>query len=64
MTIFIALATTFVQGGFNTALIQKKDVDGNDYLTILMFSEIVAAALYLVIFSLRLLLAIFIIHRS
>lgn len=50
VTIFIALATTFVQGGFNTALIQKKDVDGNDYLTILMFSEIVAAALYLVIF--------------
>ena len=28
VTIFIALATTFVQGGFNTALIQKKDVDG------------------------------------
>lgn len=50
VTIFIALATTFVQGGFNTALIQKKDVDGNDYLTILVFSEIVAAALYLVIF--------------
>ena len=50
VTIFIALATTFVQGGFNTALIQKKDVDGNDYLTILMFSEIVAAALYAVIF--------------
>lgn len=46
VTIFIALATTFVQGGFNTALIQKKDVDGNDYLTFLMFSEIVAAALY------------------
>ena len=50
VTIFIALATTFVQGGFNTALTQKKDVDGNDYLTILMFSEIVPAALYLVIF--------------
>lgn len=64
VTIFIALATTFVQGGFNTALIQKKDVDGNDYLTILMFSEIVAAALYAVIFSLHLLLVIFIIHRS
>lgn len=64
VTIFIALATTFVQGGFNTALIQKKDVDGNDYLTILVFSEIVAAALYVVIFSPRLLLAIFIIHRS
>ena len=39
VTIFIALATTFVQGGFNTALIQKKDVDGNDYLTILAFSK-------------------------
>lgn len=64
VTIFIALATTFVQGGFNTALIQKKDVDGNDYLTILMFSEIVGAALYAVIFSPRLLLVIFIIHRS
>lgn len=50
VTIFIALATTFVQGGFNTALIQKKDVDGNDYLTILAFSEFVAMILYFVIY--------------
>ena len=50
VTIFIALATTFVQGGFNTALIQRKDVDGDDYLTILAFSEFVAMILYFVIY--------------
>ena len=27
VTIFIALANTFIQSGFNTALIQKKDAD-------------------------------------
>ena len=50
VTIFIALATTFVQGGLNTALIQKKEVSGDDYVTILAFSESVAAILYVVIF--------------
>ena len=50
VTIFIALATTFVQGGLNTALIQRKEVSGDDYVTILAFSESVAALLYIVIF--------------
>lgn len=50
VTIFIALATTFVQGGLNTALIQRKEVSGDDYVTILGFSESVAAILYIVIF--------------
>lgn len=50
VTIFIALATTFAQGGLNTALIQRKDVSGDDYVTILGFSESVAALLYIVIF--------------
>ena len=50
VTIFIALATTFVQGGFNTALIQRKNVDGDDYLTILAFSEFIATILYFVIY--------------
>lgn len=50
VTIFIALATTFVQGGLNTALIQRKEVSGDDYVTILAFSESIAAILYILIF--------------
>lgn len=49
--IFVTLANTFVQGGFNTALIQKKTIDENDYRTILVFSGSVALLLYMVLFA-------------
>lgn len=48
--IFITLATIFVQGGFNTALIQKKNVCDNDYTTILFFSEFIAVVAFFVLF--------------
>ncbi len=48
--IFTSLATVFVQGGFNTALIQKKNADDSDYKSILIFSLLVATILYLVLF--------------
>lgn len=48
--VFTSIASTFVQGGFNTALIQKKDVTGTDYVSVLGFSFLVAAALYAALF--------------
>lgn len=48
--IFVTLATILVQGGFNTALIQKKDVSADDYFTILIFSEFVASITFIIIF--------------
>jgi teichuronic acid exporter len=34
LTAFIALASVFVQSGFNTALIQKKDADELDFSSV------------------------------
>lgn len=48
--VFVAFANTFVQGGFNTALIQKKDANGGDFFSVLIFSLVVAAALYAALF--------------
>lgn len=50
MVIFTSLATVFVQSGFNTALIQKKDVEESDYSSVFWVSFIVAAVLYIAIF--------------
>lgn len=50
VTVFISLATTFVQAGFNTALIQKKDISDNDYISVIFFSIVVVIILYMVLF--------------
>lgn len=50
ITIFVSIATVFVQGGFNTALIQRKQTDDADYSSVLYFSLGVAAVLYAVLF--------------
>lgn len=50
--VFTSLAAVFVQGGFNTALIQKKDVDDDDYISVLLFSLGVAIVLYILLFFL------------
>ena len=34
LAIFMALSQVFIDGGFSTALIQKKDRDENDYCTV------------------------------
>lgn len=59
ITIFISLATTFVQGGFNTALIQKKGADDKDYSSVLYFSLGIALLLYIVLFCVAPLIAYF-----
>lgn len=48
--VFISLANVFVQSGFNTALIQKKDVDELDFSSVLYLSLLVATILYIVMY--------------
>jgi teichuronic acid exporter len=51
VTVFISLANVFVQSGFNTALIQKKNADEIDFSSVLYLSLSLAAVLYLLIFG-------------
>jgi len=48
--VFISLAQVFVQSGFNTALIQKKDADDEDFSSVFFLSLTVAVILYIMIF--------------
>ncbi len=50
ITIFIAIANTFVQSGFATALIQGKDVEEEDYSSVFWVSMLLAALCYGVLF--------------
>ena len=50
MVIFTTLANVFIQNGFNTALIQNKDVDEDDYSSVFWVSLGIAGALYALIF--------------
>lgn len=59
VTVFIAIALVFVQGGFNTALIQKKDASKMDYSSVLIFSIIVAMVLYILLFFFAPLISLF-----
>lgn len=48
--IFIALANVFIQSGFSTALIQKKDTDELDYSSVFYLSLGLAGVLYIVLY--------------
>lgn len=50
VTIFIAIAGIFVQSGFNTALIQKKNADEVDFSSVFYLSLLVAFLLYIILF--------------
>lgn len=50
ITIFISFANVFVQYGFNTALIQKKEADETDFSSVFYLSLFVAGVFYLVLF--------------
>ncbi len=49
VTIFISIANVFVEGGFGTALIQKKSAKTEDYFSTLLVSFATSVALYVVI---------------
>lgn len=48
--VFINLANVIIDGGLNTALIQKKDADQTDFSTIFWFCLLVAGVLYAILF--------------
>lgn len=50
MIIFTTLANVFVQNGFNTSLIQSKDVDEEDYSSVFWVSLGIAGVLYAVLY--------------
>ena len=50
MIIFTNLANIFIQTGFNTALVQNKDVTEEDYSSVFCVSTMIAVVLYGVIF--------------
>lgn len=50
VTVFISFARIFVQNSFNTALIQKKNVDELDFSSIFYLSLLVASILYIFIY--------------
>lgn len=50
ITIFIALANVFIQSGFNTALIQKKNTTEEDFSSVFYLSLLVAGILYIILF--------------
>lgn len=59
MIVFTSLANVFIQSGFNTALIQNKDVTEDDYSSVFWVSLGVAAILYGVIFMAAPAIAVF-----
>lgn len=48
--VFINLAQVFVQSGFNTALIQKRDADEKDFSSIFYLSLFIAGILYIILY--------------
>lgn len=50
MVIFTALANVFIQRGFNTALIQNKDVTEDDYSSVFWVTMILAILIYAILF--------------
>ncbi len=51
LLVFIAIANVFIQSGFQTALIQKRQVDDLDYSSVFYLGLGVALLLYAVIFA-------------
>jgi len=50
VTVFITIANVFVTSGFGAALVQKKEADNTDFSTVLFFSLIFTALIYIVLF--------------
>ena len=59
MVIFTSLANIFIQTGFNTALIQNKDVTEEDYSSVFWVTLGIAAVMYSIIFAAAPVIAVF-----
>ena len=51
LSIFIAISTVFIEGGFGKALVQKNKCDDIDFSTVLIFNFILSIFCYTIIFS-------------
>jgi O-antigen/teichoic acid export membrane protein len=51
LSIFLAIAQSFIDSGFSNALVQKKNRTETDYCTVFYFNIAVAAAAYLMLFA-------------
>lgn len=59
ITIFTSIMQVFVDSGLGTALIQKNDADDLDFSSVFYFNFVVCIVLYIVMFTLAPLIAIF-----
>lgn len=59
VTVFITICNVFVTSGFGTALVQKKEVDENDYNTAFVLSFSLSLILYILLFFVSPLIADF-----
>lgn len=50
ISIFILIANVFIQSGFNTALIQKKDAEEIDFSSVFYLSLFIAGFIYVILF--------------
>jgi len=50
ISIFIAISQTFINSGFSSALIRKKDCTQADYSTVFYYNMVMGAVLYLLLF--------------
>ncbi len=53
ITIFIAIAQSFVDSGFTQALIRKNDCNDKDYSTVFYFNIFIAVIFYIILFFLQ-----------
>ena len=51
MMIFVAFANVFIQDGFGIALIQNKEVEEEDYSSVMWFSLLIATVIYVFLFA-------------
>lgn len=58
-TIFITISNVFVESGFGTALIQKKDADDLDFSTVFYANVLISIIIYIIIFLVSPLIAKF-----
>lgn len=49
-TVFMAIASTFVNSGFSNALIRKKNCTNDDYSTVFIFNLCISVLCYIIIF--------------
>lgn len=50
VTIFITISNVFIENGFGTALIQKKDADDLDFSSVFYSNIVISIVLYIIIF--------------